>query len=287
MRRLQLIELHELPGCPTILRDGLTDFLETAIGRFDLYGPVRPMLLDAVQRSGTRHVVDLCSGAGGPWVAWQASRAANVEISLTDKFPNSTARARIEQQALPGLHYVAESVDAAQVQPSLAGFRTVFTAFHHFPPEQARHILADAIAQRQPIGIFEYTNRRPAAFLFMLLSPLAVWLLTPRMRTLSWSKLLFTYLIPLIPLLVTFDGVISCWRTYRPTELEAMTEGSGYIWLSGTRKGKNWPIPVTYFIGYPAREPVSALSNLSNADAGNRFGDTGAAEDAKRALARG
>jgi hypothetical protein len=254
MRRRHLIELHDLPQCPRILRDGLTDFLQVTVQRLDVYSAVRPILLDAIARSGAQQVFDMCSGAGGPWPAWQRDLGVDVDVTLTDKFPNNAARALVGTESRPDLRYLERSVDATDVQSAFAGFRTIFTAFHHFRPEQARQIIRDAVAKRQPIGIFEFTYRHPAALLFMLLSPFAVWGLTPTMRNRSWSKLFLTYVIPVIPLLVTFDGVVSCWRTYTVDELKAMAGSSGYRWLAGTRKTGKWPLPVTYFIGYPARD---------------------------------
>ena len=34
-----------------------------------------------------------------------------------------------------------------------------------------------------------------------------------------WSRLLWTYLVPVIPLVLLFDGIVSCLRSYRPDEL--------------------------------------------------------------------
>jgi hypothetical protein len=40
-----------------------------------------------------------------------------------------------------------------------------------------------------------------------------------------------TYLLPVVPLVVLFDGIVSCWRTYTVAELAEFTaelSGSGY-----------------------------------------------------------
>jgi hypothetical protein len=264
MRRRHLLELHDVPACPHVLRDGLTDFLQITIQRLDVYASIRPILLQAISQSGMRSVLDMCSGAGGPWLGWKSNHnhdvgavRDDVDVTLTDKFPNEATRARVESRRPAGLRYLQQSIDVAAVPPTLVGFRTMFTSFHHFRPQAARLIIADAVAKRQPIGIFEFTYRHPAALAYMLLSPVAVWALTPLMPNRSLSKLFFTYVIPLIPLIVTFDGVVSCWRTYTVDELQAMTAGSDFRWVSGTRRSAKWPLPITYLIGYPpdARPP--------------------------------
>ncbi|HXM61951.1 MAG TPA: hypothetical protein VN950_13935, partial [Terriglobales bacterium] len=73
-------------------------------------------------------------------------------------------------------------------------------------------------------------------------------------RPFRWSRLLWTYLIPVIPLVLLFDGVVSCLRTYRPQELREMVEklkppSCQYQWEIGELAGGK--MPVTYLIGYP------------------------------------
>lgn len=248
MRRFQLVEIHELPWCPRVLRDGLTDFLNISIDRGDYYRPARGPLFEAIAESRSTHVTDLCSGGGGAWSHWAAKQLSPVPVTLTDKFPNQDARERCAEL---GLRYYAQSVDATAVPKELSGFRTIFTAFHHFGPTMATAILQDAIRLRQPIAVCEFTHRSMLGVLFMLLSLPAVWIETPRMNPLGWRKLLFTYLIPLIPLLVTIDGIVSCLRTYTIEELKAMAGNNDYRWRAGYGRVKGWPLPVTFFIGYP------------------------------------
>jgi hypothetical protein len=249
--RHHLIEFHELARCPQTLKAGVTDFLGALIARQDLYGPVRPMLADAIAKSGSAQVVDMCSGGGGPWLSWRRGAALGCRVILTDKFPNATLIARLEREPVSGLDYYEHPVDADDPGEHISGFRTFFSAFHHFEPDRARHIIHHAVMQRQPIAIFEFTYRHPAALLWMALSPFAVWLLTPAIRPLSASKLLFTYLVPVIPLLVAIDGIVSCFRTYTTEELLAIADAPDYVWQCGTKRSGTWPLPITYVIGYP------------------------------------
>jgi hypothetical protein len=110
-------------------------------------------------------------------------------------------------------------VDAASVDPGLSGVRTMFTFLHHFSPQVARRMLADAFHRRTGICVFEFTERAPGpVFGSLLPAPLMVLLPTPRIRPLTLSRLLFTYLVPVVPLTVTWDAVASnCGRTRRPS----------------------------------------------------------------------
>ena len=53
----------------------------------------------------------------------------------------------------------------------------------------------------------------------MLLTPFAVWLMTPFMRPFRWSRLLLTYPLPLVPLTCLWDGIVSQLRAYTADEL--------------------------------------------------------------------
>ena len=74
----------------------------------------------------------------------------------------------------------------------------------------------------------------------------------------SWSRLLLTYLLPLIPLVVLWDGWVSCVRTRTPAELLALTEQfPEYEWRAGYASASGaWLAPV-YLIGEPKSQPPS------------------------------
>lgn len=57
------------------------------------------------------------------------------------------------------------------------------------------------------------------------------------------------------PLVLLFDSLVSCLRTYSVAELENMTKDIGkktYIWEIGEIKSPGSPIAVTYLLGYPS-----------------------------------
>lgn len=252
------------PWCPRVVRDGATDYLEHIVALTDGYAPIRPLLIESLARVGARRVVDLCSGGGGPWAGIEpplAERIPDIEILLTDLYGNANVSRRIADRPASRVRAHPEPVDALKIPAGLNGFRTFFASFHHFRPEQARSILRAAVESRTGIGVFEGTQRSPLALAFMLIVPLAVLLVTPTMRPFSLVRLFWTYIIPLIPLAVGFDGFVSCLRTYSVAELKSFTEefsDAGYSWEIGEAKAAKG-LPVTYLIGYPksAGEPGS------------------------------
>lgn len=258
--RWHLFEIMDQDWCPKVVRNGITDAIRFGANLGNHYRRLVPRLRRALERLGTRRIVDMGSGSGGPWLRLRLVFAEDegfpVEVTLTDKYPNIDALSHAEAASGGGIHFCPDSVDATRMPPELKGFRTLFATFHHFPPQQARAILADAVRNRQGIGVFEFTQRSLVALFLMMFAPLAIWLITPFIRPFSWSRLLFTYAIPLIPLTGLFDGIVSCIRTYSPKELRALVDGisdHGYTWEIGHESAlPASPIPITYLIGYPS-----------------------------------
>jgi hypothetical protein len=273
MRRVQLIELHEQRWFPSSLRADVTDALQFGFNLLQAYTPVAPLLQNVIDSAGnkpdTQSIVDMCSGGGGPWLdlARHLRRgdakgaSAGLQVWLTDKYPNLEAFQSISASSDHHISYYPESVDAMKVPAALKGLRTMFTSFHHFSPEDARAILQNAVDAGESIGIFEATKRAPSTIGVILVGTLLMFLHTPRIRPFRWSRLFWTYLIPIIPLVLLFDGVVSCLRTYRLQELREMVEkltGCQYNWDIGELAGKR--APVTYLIGYPTVSKSSMSS---------------------------
>ena len=56
--RVHGFEIHELPGCPRLLRRIATDYLRTVSVAFRAFEPVAPLLTEALRGSAARRIVD-------------------------------------------------------------------------------------------------------------------------------------------------------------------------------------------------------------------------------------
>jgi hypothetical protein len=261
MRRFRLFEFTDLPWYPQAFRRIQTDYLQFVATRGSGQAGLVPLLIKAMQHAETTEIVDLCSGGAGPWRRLQrqlADAGWPVSIKLTDKYPHPAALRQWAATSQPGVEYVPEPVDALDPPPSLKGMRTLFEGFHHFAPKDARSILRDAFEKRVAIGIFEVRVPSPWGPALLMLAPvstlLGYLLLTPFITPRSWSRLLWTYLIPIVPLATCWDGVVSLLRVYSPPELEAMTvplRASDYVWEIGTASTGTPIFDYVYLVGYP------------------------------------
>ena len=80
-------------------------------------------------------------------------------------------------------------------------------------------------------------------------------LLTPFITPPSWSRVLWTYLIPVVPLATCWDGVVSLLRVYSPRELKLISgrlRAPDYVWEIGTASTGTPLFEYVYLVGYPA-----------------------------------
>jgi hypothetical protein len=256
MRRLHLFEIEDQAWCPRWLRDAMTDYLAEAHRLTAPYAPAVPTLEQALRRDSATDVVDLCSGAGGPWpqlLPQLRARGLDLQVRLTDLHPNGRA---VERWQANGLEYVPYSVPGVALPAGWRGFRTLFSSLHHFRPADARALLGAARTAGVGFAAFEATQRSAKAVLVAQLLPLATWILTPFIRPRRLSRFACTYLVPILPLALWWDGTVSCLRTYTVAELWALVAdlgGDDYTWEAGSVRGRGGPIPITYLVGAPVR----------------------------------
>jgi hypothetical protein len=252
MRRWHLFEFSDQRWFPRILRDAETAYLSTTYRMLPVLPQRWAERISTVLHAGVpAEILDLCSGAGGPLpliIEELEKRGYQVRVSLTELYPNPKPASH------PSLGWVTEPVNATRVSPQLSGVRTMFSAFHHFPPDAARTILREAFEHRRAICIFEAGSGTLLGVVSMIGVPLAVLILMPFARPFRWAYLLFTYLIPLTPLIVLWDGIVSMLRIYSPEQMKELTadlQAPDYTWEIGRIQVRGVPGGLPYIIGQP------------------------------------
>lgn len=243
LRRVHLFELNDSSWAPAVLRDTIIETLSLTLdwGRM-LHGLVAPFEA-FLAKTGSTEVLDVCAGAGGPAriLAREILRAGRAppRFILTDLQPQEQAW-RALQSAMPGvIDFVGEPVDATKIPQALTcnRARTVINAFHHFPPELARQILADAVSGSTGIFLSEGFERNPLRFASMGPAGLPALYANPVLCSKDRiAKACLTWVIPVALAASIWDGFVSTLRVYDEEELRAMVEplGGGFTWTYGT-----------------------------------------------------
>ncbi len=256
---IHLFEFEDFKWFPNAIRAGGTDYLRHFFKATNLYKPVIPLILNALEKSNETTIIDLCSGGGGPieevYKNLKKSAGQNFSIILTDKFPNINAYNYLKSKTKGQISFKNFSVDAEKVPMELKGFRTIFSAIHHFRPQAIKHILKNAVDSNTGIGIFDGGDKNILLLPgIIILHPIALFICTPFFKPFKFSRIFFTYIIPLIPLLTVWDGCVSILRLYKPKQLLKLAmevENKNYVWKAGKVKNR-FGLNVAYLIGYPA-----------------------------------
>ncbi|MBX3022479.1 MAG: hypothetical protein KF799_12470 [Bdellovibrionales bacterium] len=240
MGRMHLFEIEDQSWCPKVIRTAITEFLATVTRMTKLWQPTAEVLREILERTTTNRIVVLGAGSGGGILDVVPALPNDTQIVLTDLYPDLGFKS-----PNPRVSYLKTSVDATAVPKDLNGVRVMYASFHHLTPDLAKQVLANAVKDNQAIAIFEGTERSAKGIFALIFVPILVLLVTPIIRPFRWSRLFLTYILPVLPLAIAWDGLASALRTYSIDEMKTLVADlPSYDWtvevLKGPR-GENLP----------------------------------------------
>lgn len=257
MKRIHLFEFEDLKWFPNWIRICMTRLIMVMHKKFKTSEDMAVLLNNLIRQTKITKVVDLCSGSGGPMLdvisqLKNIHKIKNVELVLSDLYPNLDAAKKINQTD-DSISYRTIPLDATNLDNDTKGILTMVGSFHHMKPELARKILVEAQKKRQPICIMEINKKFPIIlwWLFIPLSIILCLFITPLVKPLTVKQIIFTYLIPIIPICFAWDAVITSGRIYRMDDLDILLKGfknENYTWEKGIIEGSSEKI---YLMGYP------------------------------------
>lgn len=185
-------------------------------------------MLAQLQKPEHYTFIDICAGAGGPIPTIEQRVNESLEAAgkpaarflLTDLHPHlgqwpSLAKRRVN------ISYIAEPVDAADAkalaEPGKKECRTFCLAFHHLDDPVASKVLRSAIEEAEAFVIFELQDRSLLSVLNVTIAIVGACIISVFF---FWDD--FTYLVPIVPFVLIFDGYVSSLRTRTPGEIMAL-----------------------------------------------------------------
>lgn len=199
-------ELEDYNWFPPLFRNFQTDYIGFVVAKFNIYRSFIDYLNKQVHNKAVMY--DLCSGSGEPAIGIFSESKNYTTLSLSDKYPNFN----FSKQA--NVLYIEESIDVLNFKFEEGITYTMYNAFHHFTDVDKKNILQKCNAANANLYVVEILE---PTFFFLVkvltLTTLGVLLFNPFVKTFSWKRILFTYLIPINIISITFDGVVSVLKS--------------------------------------------------------------------------
>ncbi|MEM6795105.1 MAG: class I SAM-dependent methyltransferase [Acidobacteriota bacterium] len=259
MKRLHLLELHEQSWMPATWRQLFQKGLGLAQRHLAVYQNATVPMTKLLHKTGAEEVLDLCSGSAGVVMDLvdRLDPEVRPRVVFSDLYPNLSAFERLKEELGDRVDYFAEPVDAFSPPPGTPRVRSIVSALHHFRPAEVRAMLRDAAENADGFIALEGTGRTWINMLLSLPLPLPAAILTAfSLRPWRLHHVLWGLLLPVIPLIALFDGLVSNLRTYTPEELQGFCDeisggrDSDFVWEVGTLPIPRSPLHSTYVIGW-------------------------------------
>lgn len=255
--RIRIPEIEDQQWLPSVVKEYMTDYLRFIFKFFDLYHPAIEKLKCISETYGIINFVDLCSGSGGAVeriIDGFKKKNLQIHILLTDIYPRIQSYSYLKKKWPENISFVRYPINALAVPLHIRGFRTMFSGIHHFSSEEVFLVLKSSVEARQGIAIYDGGNKNLLMILLILIfHPVAIILFTPFIKPFRIKRLILTYLFPVVPICVIWDGVASILSLYTYSELKSISQrlpANTLKWEAGKLRNK-LGLSITYLTGIP------------------------------------
>jgi hypothetical protein len=201
-----LKELEDYRWFPSIVRNFQLDFIGFVVTRFGVYD-VFVQYLQTIKTSNNT-MTDLCSGSGEPAISIFRDSGCFGRLLLSDKFPNDFIS--VDNRVT----YEKRSTDVLDMEFKRGIYYTMFNAFHHFADEDKIKIIQKIRFSGSGGSIVEILQPTLLCLLKVIFTTtFCSLILTPFIHPFSFKRILLTYLFPVNILAITFDGIVSVFKS--------------------------------------------------------------------------
>lgn len=208
-----LFELEDKAWFPIWMRSMQTDFIGWMVRVMGVYDDVASEFDELVERTHATKVVDLCSGSGEPAMVF-SRKNRKLTFILTDLYPDTSRKSK------ENVGYLKSPFNCLDMQHEMAnenGVYLMFNAFHHFNEQQKQKIIAHYGAKG--ILVCEILQRNIFEGIKIFLTTTLVQIITaPFVQPFSIKRIIFTWIIPINIMTVTWDGIVSVLRADKKKE---------------------------------------------------------------------
>lgn len=262
MRKTRFFEFCDQAWAPQWYQEGLHDYLIFFYRTFGYHKLWQSSLKDFFDKEKQDKVLECCAGNGHclPMIFDEGAEEfmGDKQMVMSDLYPHAESVEAFKESK--HFSYYPDPVDVNAIPKELDHSKVFINSFHHLPPQVAQEVLQDSLDKGNQVLILEYVDHNPVTYISMLFGALTTFLTVPFVVKGSnkWKAMFFTYLIPLFPLMLWWDGWVSCWRSYQKKDIhDMMGESAKDLEIIGERKRS---------LLYPAGVTSTLVSVAEDAD---------------------
>lgn len=203
------------------------EFMSWFVGKVNAAKPFLPVLEEVIGNTQTKTIINIDSKIG-----------AGIE-TLLPLLPEGSEIINIELE---------------KFSTHNKGIYTFINSFHQLDEKKAAYYLTQIANSGNSVAVLEGNNDSLWQVVGMtIFVPLTVILSAPFVQPFRITRLIFTYLIPILPVVTMLDGFLALFKLYNPNDLNELVSTipvKNYVWKSGKadngRGGK-----IIYLMGYP------------------------------------
>lgn len=235
MKRTEIPQLTAQSVTPRLFMRLVDEFLDFIVGSVCANRPFLPLIDELTTKHPEASLVayDALGGGGLAHIASELhQKSPSLKIFMRDQ--------SVEIERSQFLDQVAQGVLQWQVPGSKVPAKSIaisINAFHRLKSGDDLEFLKNLAANHDGILIGEGNNKSMRQVIGMtIIVPLFVLLTTPFIKPFRLSRLFWTYLIPVMPLMIVWDGIATLFRLHTPEELMSLaerTDRGDFEWRSG------------------------------------------------------
>ncbi|MCB0735915.1 MAG: hypothetical protein KDC92_00285 [Bacteroidetes bacterium] len=225
MKRKQVPQIMNQKWFPGFLRSSIHEFMTWFVGKVKAAKPFMPVIERGLSTTNKIVAIESNVGAGFETLEPYISKSTVIRRTSIDNFNANNE-----------------------------GLYVMVNTLHQLDVKSARNLLTHIAKKRQPLAFVEGNNDSLWQVVGMtIFVPLTVLFTAPFVKPFRLERLLFTYIIPILPLVTFIDGFLALFKLYAPKDLDELVapiKQEGYTWESGKlpngRGGK-----IIYLLGVP------------------------------------
>lgn len=227
MKRKQITQIINTSWCPKFIKKLVAEFLSWFVVKVNATKPFIPLIESMVNDAHSNQIINIDFNIGAGIESVKPYLKEDIQI---------------------------KSIPISDFNTDTKGVYLFLNSFHQLNVKQAKEILSQIVNSKNPIIIVEGNNDSLWQVVGMtVFVPLTTLLTAPFVKPFRLTRLLFTYIIPVLPLIITIDGCIALLKLYNPKDLLELTSSINapkYEWKAGKndngRGGK-----IIYLTGKP------------------------------------